>query len=151
MLATLLLEIPCLMFILIMIIDAVTLIPPSITTCPGQTVMFNCIANGIPIRWSVFTPNMNYTDLDIRETNRKVMEGVIVADLIALDTSTMPITVVSSLTVNVTAELDGSKVHCLGIATDGIATETRSGFIHITGNYYLLIRHIKNVLYPLLK
>ena len=137
------------------IIDAVTLVPPSITTCPGQTVMFNCTARGVPIRWNVFTPNINYTNLDISnspmEVHRESMDGVIMADLISLDRSTMPITVVSSLTVNVTAELDGSiKVQCLGVTANGIDIETQSGFIHITGNYYLHIRHIRDVL-PLLK
>ena len=130
-----------------------TLVPPSITTCPGQTVMFNCTANGIPIRWNVFTPNMNYTNLDIIniQVQRESMDGVITADLISLDVSTMPITIVSSLTVNVTAELDGSiKVQCLGFTANGTDFETHSGFIHITGNYYLHIRHIRDVL-PLLK
>ena len=119
-----------------------TLVPPSITTCPGQTVMFSCTANGIPITWSVFTPNMNYTNLDISDVNRKVMDGVIMADLITLDVSTMPITVVSSLTVNVTAELGESIVQCLGFAANGRDIETKSGFIRITGDYYSLIRHI---------
>ena len=41
------------------------------------------------------------------------------ADLIALDLSTMPITVVSSLTVNVTAELERSRVECLGFTANG--------------------------------
>ena len=99
--------------------------------------MFNCAANGVPIIWSVFTPNMNYTNLVI--TNIQVhiesMDGVIMADLITLDTSTMPITVVSSLTVNVTAELDGSKVQCLGIKANGQDRENKSGFIHVTGDY----------------
>ena len=126
----------------IIIIDAVTLVPPSITTCPGQTVMFNCTARSIPIIWSVFTPNMNYTNLDINnfQVHRESMDGVIMADLISLNVSTTPITVVSSLTVNVTAELEGSKVQCLGFISNGI--DIKSGFIHITGNY-LLIRHIK--------
>ena len=85
-----------------------TLVPPSITTCPGQTVMFNCTANGIPIRWNVFTPNMNYTNLEITdiEVHRESMDGVIMADLIALNVSIMPITVVSSLTVNITREVE---------------------------------------------
>ena len=116
-----------------------TLVPPSINICPGQTVMFNCTARGVPIVWSVFKPNMNYTNLDITnvQVHRESMDGVIMADLIALDVSTMPITVVSSLTVNVTAELDGSKVQCLGTTVNGRDTEIKSGFIHITGNYYL--------------
>ena len=128
-----------------------TLVPPSITTCPGQTVMFSCTANGVPIRWRVFTPNMNYTDLVISHNpaHRESMDGVIMADLISLDTSIMPITVVSSLTVNVTAELERSNVQCLGFTANG-DSETQSRFIHIIGNYYLLIRYIKNVL-PLLK
>ena len=121
----------------IIVIDAVTLVPPSITTCPGQTVMFTCTARGVPIRWSVLTPNMNYTNLDIRESNRnEVIDGVIMADLITIDKSTLPLTVESSLTVNFTAELDGSKVQCLGFTANGTDRETKSGFIHITGDYY---------------
>ena len=112
-----------------------TLVPP-IITCPGQTVMFNCTARGVPIIWSVFTPNMNYTNLLIGDnpTHSESMDGVIMADLISLDRSTMPITVVSSLTVNVTAELEGSKVQCLGFTANGIDIEIQSGFIHITGD-----------------
>ena len=113
-----------------------TLVPHSITTCPGQTVMFACTANGVPVRWSVFTPNINYTDLDISDVNRRVIDGVIMADLITLDVSTMPITVVSSLTVNVTAELEGSKVQCRGFIANGTERETKSGFIHIIGEFF---------------
>ena len=118
-------------------VDAVTLVPPSITTCPGQTVMFNCTSRGVPIRWSVFTPNMNYTNLKISHilTHYESLDGVIMADRISLDTSTMPITVVSSLRVNITAELEGSKVQCLGFTANG-SEEIQSGFIHISGYYY---------------
>ena len=131
------------MFIII-IIDAVTLVPTSITTCPGQTVMFNCTANAVPIVWRVFTPNMNYTNLEIRDVNRKLMiDGVIMADLIFLDVSTMPITAVSSLTVNVTAELEGSKVQCIGFTTNG--SDIKSGFIHITGNYVVSSQDTSNM------
>ena len=44
---------------------------------------------------------MNYTNLEIIniQVHRESMDGVIMADLISLDVSTMPITVVSSLTV----------------------------------------------------
>ena len=118
-----------------------TLVPPSITTCPGQTVMFSCTARGVPISWSVFTPNMNYTNLVINniQVHRESMDGVIMADLITLDNSTMPITVVSSLTVSVTAELEESKVQCEGVTANG--SDTKSGFIHITGDYYFLKTH----------
>ena len=95
--------------------------------------MFNCTSYGVPIRWSVFTPNMNYTNLEISDANRKWMNGPIRADLIALDNSIIPITVVSSLTVNVTADLEGSKVQCLGFIANGQVTEIISGFIHVTG------------------
>ena len=98
--------------------------------------MFRCTAKGIPITWSVFTPNMNYTNLDISDVNRKVMDGVIMTDLISLDVSTMPIIVVSSLTINVTAELEGSKVQCLGFTANGRDIETKSGFIRITGDFF---------------
>ena len=122
---------------IIILVDAVTLIPPSITTCPNQTVMFNCTARGLPIRWNVFTPNMNYTNLLIndRQDHSESMDGVIMADLIVLDVSTMPITVVSSLTINVTAELGRSKVQCLGIAANGQDRENISGLIHVTGDF----------------
>ena len=137
---------------IIIILDAVTLVPPSVTTCPGQTVVFNCTARGVPIIWSVFTPNINYTNLLIsaNQANSESMDRVIMADLIVLDMSTMPITVVSSLTVNVTAELEGSIVQCLGFTANGIDIEIQSGFIHITGDYCLPIRHNRDVL-PLLK
>ena len=113
-----------------------TLVPPSITTCPGQTAMFICISYAIPIEWRVFTPNINYTSLYINhiQVHRESMDGVIMADRISLDVSTMPITIVSSLTVNVTAELEGSKVQCLGLTANG-SDAIKSGFIHITGNY----------------
>ena len=73
--------------------------------------MFNCTARGVPIRWSVFTPNMNYTNLQISNfvTQGESMDGVIMADLISLDSSSIPITIVSSLTVNITAELEEVK------------------------------------------
>ena len=56
-------------------------------------------------------------------------------DRIAVDRSTTPISVVSSLTVNVTAELEGSKVQCSGLSADGNSTEIESGFIHVIGEY----------------
>ena len=97
--------------------------------------MFNCTANGVPIEWNVFTPNVNYTNLEIsaNQAHRESMDGVIMADLISLNVSTIPITVVSSLTVtNVTDELE---VQCLGFAANGLNREIQSGFIHITGDY----------------
>ena len=100
--------------------------------------MFNCTAYGIPITWSVFTPNMNYTNLEIISdqvhSHSESMDGVIMADLIAVDMSTMPITIASSLTVNVTAELEGSKVECSGFTANGQNTKIES-FIHVTGEY----------------
>ena len=56
-------------------------------------------------------------------------------DQISVEWSTTPITVVSSLTVNVTAELEGSKVQCSGLSADGNNTETELGFIHVIGEY----------------
>ena len=123
------------------------LVPPSLTTCPGQTVMFNCTSYGAPIEWSVFTPNINYTNLLISSIppHSESMDGVIMADLIALDVSTMPIKVVSSLTINVKTEHEGSKVQCIGFSANGSAAN-KSGSIHITGDYYLSIRHTRDVL-----
>ena len=54
------------------------------------------------------------------------------ADQIAVDVSTTPVTVVSSLTVNVTAELEGNIVQCHGLSATG-QTEIESGFIHVIG------------------
>ena len=98
--------------------------------------MFNCTSYGVPIEWSVFTPNINYTNLEINniQVHRESMDGVIMADRIAVDMSTIPITVVSSLTVNVTAELEGSKVECSGLTVNGQNTKIES-FIHVTGEY----------------
>ena len=98
--------------------------------------MFNCTAYGIPITWSVFTPNMNYTNLEINniQVHGESMDGVIMVDRIAVDESTTPITVVSSLTVNVTAELEGSKVQCSGLSAGENITEIES-FIHVIGEY----------------
>ena len=100
--------------------------------------MFNCTAYGIPITWSVFTPNMNYTNLEIINdqvhSHSESMDGVIMADLISLDVSTMPITVVSSLTVNVRAELEGSIVECSGFTASEQNTKIKS-FIHVIGEY----------------
>ena len=46
------------------IIDAITVVPSSITACPGQTVLtFNCTANVDIVRWNMFTPVRNYTNL----------------------------------------------------------------------------------------
>ena len=111
-----------------------TLVPPSITTCPGQTVIFNCTARGVPIRWSVFTPNVNYTNLEIDAIiiHIESMDGIIMVDRIAVDRSTMPVTVVSSLTANVTAEFEGSVVQCSGLSVTGQNTEIES-FIHVIG------------------
>ena len=113
-----------------------TLVPPSFTTFPRQTVMFNCTANGIPITWNVFTINMNYTNLKITnvQVHSESMDGFIMADLIALNMSTMPITVVSSLTVNVTAALERSIVECSGFTANGEITKIES-FIYVIGEY----------------
>ena len=99
--------------------------------------MFNCIARGAPVRWSVFTPNINYTNLEVDAVKfqSESMDGVIMADRIAVDMSTMPVTVVSSLTVNVTAELEGNIVQCSGLSAIGQNTEIKSGFIHVIGEY----------------
>ena len=114
-----------------------TLVPPSITTYPGQTIKFNCTSRGIPIRWSVFTPNINYTNLEIAnddQVHKESMDGVIVADRIAVDMSTTPVTIVSSLTVNVIAELKRSIVECSGFTANGQTTKIES-FINVTGEY----------------
>ena len=129
------------------LIDAVNLVPPSITTYPGQTIIFNCTSRGIPLRWSVFTPNINYTNLEIAsnddQVHRESMDGVFVADLIAADMSTMPVTVVSSLTVNVRAALEGSIVQCSGFNANNNNTKNES-FIHVIGecnnNYNTLVK-----------
>ena len=103
--------------------------------------MFNCTSRGIPIRWSVFTSNINYTNLEITNdqvhSHRESMDGVIMANLIAADMSTTPVTVVSSLTVNVRAELEGSKVQCSGFTANG--QNTIESLIHVMGEYNIYV------------
>ena len=62
------------------------------------------------------------------------MDGVIMADVISLDVSTMPITIMSSLTVDVTAELERSIVQCSGFTANRQNTKIES-FIHVIGEY----------------
>ena len=66
------------------------------------------------------------------------MNRVIMADLIALNMSTMPITVMSSLTANVTAALERSIVQCSGFTANGQNSKIES-FIHVIGEYNNII------------
>ena len=107
-------------------IDAVTLVPSSITVCPGQTVLtFNCTVNVDVVRWNVFTPVHNYTNLRV-----PVVDGDVVTSEVSRTLN--PLEVVSSLTITVTAELNGSEVQCLTVTSEGIIMD--SGFIYFVGN-----------------
>ena len=111
-------------------IDAVTLVPTSITACPGQTVLtFNCSVNGDVLRWNVFTPVRNYTNLKV-----SVVGGDVVISEVSRTQN--PLQVVSSLTITVTAELNGSEVQCLTVTDEGIIMD--SGFIYFAGNIILV-------------
>ena len=103
-----------------------TVTPPSITVCPGQTVLtFNCTVNADVVRWNVFTPVGNYTNLRV-----PVVDGDVVTSEVTRTLN--PLEVVSSLTINVTAELNGSEVQCLTVINGRLIMD--SGFIHIAGN-----------------
>ena len=107
-----------------------TLVPSSITACPEQTVLtFNCTANVDIVRWNVFTPVRNYTNLDV-----PVVDGDVVTSEVSRTLN--PLQVVSSLTVTVTAELNGSEVQC-GTAINGTLI-IKSGFIHVAGNIIII-------------
>ena len=109
----------------ILLLDAVTVAPPSITACPGQTVLtFNCTVNVNVVRWNVFTPVRNYTNLHVPVVNGDVVTSEVSKTL-------NPLQVVSSLTITVTAELNGSEVQCLTVINGRIIMD--SGFIYFTG------------------
>ena len=108
-----------------------TLVPPSITACPGQTVLtFNCTVNVDIVRWNVFTPVRNYTNLHV-----PVVDGDVVTSEVSRTLN--PLQVVSSLTITVTAELNGSEVQCGTVINRTLII--KSGFIHVAGNTSLLL------------
>ena len=103
-----------------------TVVPPSITACPGQTVLtFNCTVNVNGVRWNVFTPVRNYTNLRV-----PVVDGDVVTSEVSRTLN--PLQVVSSLTITVTAELNGSEVQCFTETSEGIIKD--SGFIYFAGS-----------------
>ena len=110
-------------------IDAVTIVPPSITACPGQTVLtFNCTANVNVMGWNVFTPVRNYTNLPVPGVDGDVVISEVSRTL-------NPLQLVSSLTITVTAELNGSEVQCFAIINGSIIMDY--GFIYFAGiNFY---------------
>ena len=114
----------------ILLLDAVTVVPPSITACPGQTVLtFNCTVNVDVVLWNVFTPVRNYTNLEV-----SVVGGDVVISEVSRTLN--PLQVVSSLTITVTAELNGSEVQCLTVTSKGIIMD--SGFIYFAGIMILI-------------
>ena len=106
-----------------------TLVPPSITACPGQTVLtFNCTVNANVLGWKVFTPVRNYTNLQVPGVDGDVVTSEVSRTL-------NPLQVVSSLTITVTAELNGSEVQCFALTNGSIIMD--SGFIYFAGiNFY---------------
>ena len=73
----------------------------------------------------MFTSVRNYTNLRV-----PVVDGDVVTSEVSRTLN--PLEVVSSLTITVTAELNGSEVQC-GISTsEGIIMD--SGFIYVAGN-----------------
>ena len=109
-----------------------TLVPPSITACPGQTVLtFHCTANANVLGWKVFTPVRNYTNLQV-----PVVDGDVVTSEVSRTLN--PLQVVSSLTITVTAELNGSEVQCFALTNGSIIMD--SGFIYFAGiNFYRIM------------
>ena len=92
---------------------------------------FNCTVNVTVLRWNVFTPVRNYINLPV-----PVEDGDVVTSKV---TKTLnPLQVVSFLTINVTAELNGSEVQCLTITNEGIIMD--SGFIYFAGNVSIEVK-----------
>ena len=77
------------------------------------------------VRWNVFTPVRNYTNLHV-----PVVDGDVVTSEVTRTLN--PLEVVSSLTITVTAELNGSEVQCLTSTSERIIKD--SGFIYFAGN-----------------
>ena len=92
---------------------------------------FNCTVNVDIVRWNVFTPVLNYTNLEV-----PVVDGDVVTS--ELTRTLNPLEVVSSLTITVTAELNGSEVQCLTVINGRIIMD--SGFIHIAGNVSIEVK-----------
>ena len=64
---------------------------------------FNCTVNADIVRWIVLTPVRNYTNLRVPVMDSDVVTSEVTRTL-------NPLEVVSSLTITVTAELNGSEV-----------------------------------------
>ena len=92
---------------------------------------FNCTVNVEAMRWNVYTPVRNYTNLRV-----PVMDGDVVTSEVARTLN--PLEVVSSLTITVTAELNGSEVQCLTVTSEGIIMD--SGFIYFVGNVSIEVK-----------
>ena len=87
---------------------------------------FNCTVNVNVVRWNVFTPVRNYTNLEV-----PVVDGDVVTSEVSRTLN--PLEVVFSLTITVTAELNGSEVQCFTVTSEGIIMD--SGFMYFSGNY----------------
>ena len=86
---------------------------------------FNCTVNADVVRWNVFTPVRNYTNLRV-----PVVDGDVVTSEVSRTLN--PLQVVSSLTITVTAELNGSEVQCLTVINGTLIMD--SCFIYLAGN-----------------
>ena len=69
---------------------------------------FKCTVNVDIVRWNVFTPVRNYTNL-----HEPVVDGDVVTSEVSRTLN--PLQVVSSLTITVTAEFNGSEVQCFAV------------------------------------
>ena len=92
---------------------------------------FNCTVNVDAVRWNVFTPVRNYTNLRV-----PVVDGDVVTSEVSRTLN--PLEVVSSLTITATAELNGSEVQCFTETSEGIIMD--SGFIYFAGNVSIEVK-----------
>ena len=90
---------------------------------------FNCTVNVNVLEWNVFTPVRNYTNLPVSGVDGDVVTSEVSRTL-------NPLQVVSSLTITVTAELNGSEVQCFALTNGSIVMD--SGFIYFAGTIIII-------------
>ena len=95
---------------------------------------FNCTANVNVLGWRVFTPVRNYTNLPLSRVDGDVVISEVSRTL-------NPLQLVSSLTITVTAELNGSEVQYFALTNGSIVMD--SGFIYFAGITFYNYNRIK--------
>ena len=106
------------------ITDALTLSPSSVVACDGEQVVLTCTANQTFVRWTVSTPTMNYTAIEIDNNNmdQRLADGVLIFRLASYTPS--PLELVATVTVSVGQNLNGTLIECASLISGVIRRET---------------------------